>query len=192
MLINNVLDRYLHGMPRGSGSTEQDYAVLYAVTRGMQAEKILEIGTNKGFSAVVLCQAVIDNGKIPTLWTVDNWVVGNPVMAKQLFEETGFDGYVKMITGDSKSILPILFNDIGEVDLIFIDGNHSIEAVSCDRNNCQNYTDCLIFHDTGFGDYVYLKELINEWDILSIPTRYVEGNGHLVGITIAVRKGRKK
>lgn len=189
MEINPVLSKIWR--PKGSGSTEQDYSVMYAVARAIQAIKIVEIGTNRGFSAITFCQAVLDNKQIPKIWTIDNWSTSPEAKtaAQNFIKQAGFESYIEMIEGNSKDVLPGLFEQIGKVDLVFIDGCHEIKAVQSDIRNVEPYTDCLLLHDTGAGKITYLKEIESKWAAISFPTRYVEGDGHLVGITLAVRRG---
>lgn len=197
MLINKTLDKINKWRCLGSG--EQCYAVMYAVTRAFQVKRILEIGTHQGASAITFCQAILDNGDEPELWTVDSWIgfEGNKASynlkskAEEHFKLAGFDKYINMVEGDSKIIVSNLIEKIGNVDLCFIDGDHSFEAVMNDYNNCKNYTNLIIFHDSPFDSVKHLRIVKEEgWNILSFPTRYVEGNRHLVGITLAQKNER--
>ncbi len=175
---------------RHLGSAEQCYWIMYAVARAFQAVKILEIGTHRGFSATAFCQAVLDNKQTPSLTTVDNW--SKSPEAKQaaidLFKETGFDKYIEMVGGDSGIILPEVLAQIGGVDLALIDGDHSTPAIERDIECVKDHAKVMLLHDTQGGGQRYLKALDNEWRVISFPTRYVEGDGHLVGITVAVKK----
>ena len=176
------------------GSTEQCYTVMYTIARVFQIKTILEIGTHQGSSSITFCQAILDNNYIPKIWTVDSWegFEGNEQSknlkskAEQHFKESGFKKYITMIEGDSKKIVPEIFDEIGKVDLCFIDGDHSNEGVLADYNNCKNYSDLLLFHDTPNESTPYLQIIKEEgWNILTFPTRYIEGDGHLVGISLA-------
>jgi len=192
MLINETLEKVNKWRCLGSG--EQCYAIMYAITRAFQVKKILEIGTHQGASAITFCQAILDNKDIPELWTVDSWIgfEGNEASynlkskAEEHFKLAGFNKYINMIEGDSKIIVPDLIKKIGRVDMCFIDGDHTYEAVIEDYNNCKNHTDLILFHDSPSENVRYLREAKEEgWNILSFPTRYVEGDRHLVGITLA-------
>ena len=190
MIINPILaEAWKSG--KGSGSTDQDYFIMYSAARAIQAIRIVEIGTNRGFSASIFCQAVIDNRQIPKIWTIDDWKVNPKALkiANEIFIKTGFRKYVVMVSGKSQEVLPSLLNKIGKVDLIFIDGSHKPEDVICDFNNAKAYTNYILLHDTGEGKAKYLQKIKNEgWITISLPTRYIEGNNHLVGITLA-KKG---
>ena len=192
MIINPILaEAWKSG--KGSGSTDQDYFIMYAVARAIQATRIVEIGTNRGFSATVFCQAVIDNKQTPQIFTIDDWEI-NPQtldMAKDLFAKTGFGKYIEIVIGKSQDVLLNLLNRISKVDLIFIDGSHKSEDVITDFRNAKDYTDYILLHDTGEGKVGYLQKIKEEcWTTISLPTRYIEGNNHLVGITLGIKNGK--
>ena len=192
MTINPILaEAWKSG--KGSGSADQDYFIMYAVARAIQATRIVEIGTNRGFSATTFCQAVIDNKQTPQIWAVDSWEI-NPQtidMAKDLFAKTGFGKYIEIVIGKSQDVLPNLLNRIGKVDLIFIDGSHKSEDVITDFRNAKDYTDYILLHDTRNGKVGYLREIKEDgWTVVSLPTRYIEGNNHLVGITLGIKNGK--
>jgi len=189
MIINPILaEAWKSG--KAMGSTDQDYFIMYAVARAIQATRIVEIGTNRGFSAIIFCQTVIDNKQIPHIWTIDDWKI-NPKtfdIASGLFDKTGFEKYIDIIVGSSQDVLPDLLNRIGRVDLIFIDGSHKPEDVITDFRNAKDYTDYILLHDTGEGRVGYLQEIKEGgWTVISFPTRYVEGDNHLVGISLAIK-----
>ena len=192
MIINPILaEAWKSG--KGSGSTDQDYFVMYAVVRAIQATRIVEIGTNRGFSATTFCQAVIDNKQTPQIWAIDSWEINPQTLdiAKDLFIKTGFGKYIETVIGKSQDVLPNLLNKIGKVDLIFIDGSHKPEDVITDFLNAKDYTDYILLHDTGEGKVGYLQKIKEEgWTTISLPTRYIEGNNHLVGITLGIKNGK--
>lgn len=187
MKINEVFSK----IPTWLGSASQDYDVMYAVTRAFQVKRILEIGTHQGASAIVFCQAILDNKYVPEIWTIDNWSSSKcKPRAEKFIREAGFDKHIKMLDGDSKVVVPNLFKKIGKVDLCFIDGDHTYEGVIADYNNCKNSTSLILFHDThgGRGEIVnkYLSKIKEDgWMLLNFPTMYLEGDGHSVGITLA-------
>ena len=96
-----------------------------------------------------------------------------------------------MIEGDSKVVVPVLFQAIGKVDLCFIDSDHKYESVMTDYSNCKNNTSLILLHDTCWGGEMSKRYLANiEKDgrkLLTFPTRFLEGDGHLTGITLAYK-----
>lgn len=179
------------------GSSTQCYIVMYAIVRSFQVKKIIEIGTHQGASSITFCQAILDNKYNPEIYTIDNWIglPGNAASqnlkskAENYIKNANFDKYITMIEGDSRIVVPELFKKTGDVDLCFIDGDHSYQGVIADYENCKNHTKLLLFHDTGTGEVGYLKTIEREgWKVVPFPTRYIEGNGHLVGITLCIKK----
>jgi hypothetical protein len=84
--------------------------------------------------------------------------------------------------------VPEVFNVIGKVDLVFIDGNHDINYVVADYNNCKHYSDRIIFHDTLQSDTSYFNLVESDgYKIYTFNTRYLEGDGHSVGISLAIK-----
>lgn len=192
MIIHDIVTQAIkNGI--GLGSSEQCYVVMYSIVRAFQIKRIVEIGTYKGYSAIIFCQAVLDNKLIPECYAIDLWnhkgKIFSSVKKEALlnFSKSGFDKYITVIHGDSKIEIPKLFNKINNVDLCFIDGDHKTETVLCDYNNCKNYTKYILFHDTGKGkEYLSLVES-EGWKITIFPTKYIEGDGHLVGISLAIK-----
>ena len=187
MQINKVLSEICSH--RGIGSSDQCYTVLYALVRAFNVKRVVEIGTHQAASTIVICQAIVDNKYIPQVWTIDNWIHCNvEKVARKNIEAAGFKDYVTMVKGSSDDILPKLFPEIGSVDMCFIDGNHKPEAVQRDIDNCVPYARRLILHDTPEMN-PYLQRLRDSgWQVMVFPTRYVEGDGHFVGISLAVKE----
>lgn len=187
MRINSVLDYINQG--RGRGSSNQCYDVMYTVARAFQVQTIVEIGTHQGASAITFCQAIIDNGKTPRIHTVDSWIEEDmKARAAEHFRRAGFDQYITMVQGDSTIEIPLLFGRIGKVDLIFIDGDHSLGAVERDYENCKAFSNLIFFHDTRGIEQPYLTRARNDgWSILNFPTLYIEGNSQSVGIALAYK-----
>lgn len=205
MEINKTITKMLTSS--NAGSSMQDYILLYAIVQAFQVSKIVEIGTNKGISAIAMCQGVLDNQKIPKIWTVDNWIWGkNQKHAESNFKEENFQKYITIKEGDSHKVLPILMREIGRVDLVFIDGDHTFEAVKQDYLDVKDYTDVILFHDTEDGNIKYydwnnrsIKDIVDkDWDVINFPTvHFKPENGkfvysHIVGMCLTRRNTIKE
>jgi predicted O-methyltransferase YrrM len=166
---------------------------MYKLVQFFNVQKILEIGTHQGASSIVFCQSIIDNGRIPDIYTVDNWSqAAYEELAKNNIEKSGFSEYIKMYNGDSLTKVPEVFRKIGNVDLVFIDGNHDPDYILKDFDNCKNNSKLILFHDTRKGDDQYLQYVTEcGFDVYNFETRYLEGDGHLVGIALAINKYMK-
>jgi len=188
--FNDDINHIINQRRRFLGSGNQCYHVMYMITKYFNIKRILEIGTHQGGSTIVFCQAVLDNNIIPEIHTVDNWSQAQyEELAKNNIQQAGFSKYINMYNGDSLIKVPEVFNQIGKVDLIFIDGNHELDYVIKDYNNCKNYSDKILFHDTRHGELEYLRLAEkDDYTIYNFETKYVEGDGHLIGIALAIKE----
>lgn len=89
---------------------------LQMIVKMLKPEKILEIGTFTGYSAVAMGLALPENSK---LITIDN-NEEIETMAKGFFKEAGLDKKITMMIGDAVKIIPGLEM---EFDLVFIDAD---------------------------------------------------------------------
>jgi caffeoyl-CoA O-methyltransferase len=93
------------------------------------AERILEIGTFIGISAMAMASAMPKGGKLITIEKFDHFAR----IARRNFRANGFDGKIVLMEGDAFEVLDRLPK--GEpFDLVFIDGNkeryrHYFEAL---------------------------------------------------------------
>ena len=121
---------------------EMEY--LFAVAR--RAKKgILEIGRYNGGSTFLLSCA---NPSVP-IYSID-LAPQNDALLQQQFQTHGVGQGARLIIGDSTQIR----DDVGEVDLIFIDGDHRYEG--CYRDTATWYPRLserghLLFHDSYLG-----------------------------------------
>jgi predicted O-methyltransferase YrrM len=175
---------------RALGSTNQCYKVMYKVAQYFNVRKMLEIGTHRAASTIIFCQAIMDNRKIPEIHTIDDWSQSKlEDMARNNIEKSGFSKYITMHNGDSLVTVPKVLAEIGSVDLVFIDGNHDPVYVMKDFDNCKMHTKRILFHDTAYGTAPYLKEVENQgFDVYNFETKYLEGDGHITGIALAINK----
>jgi caffeoyl-CoA O-methyltransferase len=101
--------------------------LLMMISRMMQPECILEIGTFTGYSAICMAGGLRPEG---VLHTIDN----NPEvahLADKFFKESGFEHQIVQHQGDALTILPSL---AGPFDLVFIDA---------DKENYVNYYEAV-------------------------------------------------
>jgi predicted O-methyltransferase YrrM len=70
----------------------------------INAQRILELGTSSGYSTLWFANAVLQNGNIPKIITLE----GNPVkvqMAKSNFEKAGVSKFIKIMPGQILAVL---------------------------------------------------------------------------------------
>ncbi len=88
---------------------------LEFISRMMSPDRILEIGTYTGYSAICLARGLKPGGKLITLEINDEF---EPVSSR-FIREAGMDGCITRLTGNALEIIP----GLDEVfDLVFIDG----------------------------------------------------------------------
>ncbi|TSC80426.1 MAG: hypothetical protein G01um101425_80 [Candidatus Peregrinibacteria bacterium Gr01-1014_25] len=108
-------------------------AYLFGLVRHMNAQKVIEIGRYKGGSTVLLAAAMGGKGD---LWSID---VGEKFVRNNAGTQQRYDDEVRsflsknhlaahLIIGDTRT----LELDTGDVDLVFIDGDHSYEGAKID------------------------------------------------------------
>ncbi|PKP53642.1 MAG: methyltransferase [Bacteroidetes bacterium HGW-Bacteroidetes-1] len=87
---------------------------LEFITHMIKPDKILEIGTFTGYSAISLCAGLSKTG---TVTSIENNEELEPLI-RQFFFKSGLMDRIDLIIGDAKEIIPTL-NE--EYDLIFLD-----------------------------------------------------------------------
>ncbi|MCB0667877.1 MAG: class I SAM-dependent methyltransferase [Saprospiraceae bacterium] len=96
---------------------------LYQLCRFSNPKSILELGTSFGLSGIAL-QAAAPQAKVYT-------IEGDPTiadLASTHFQEAGLQRTPETIQGTFAKRLPELLARIGEVDFVFIDGDHTHSA----------------------------------------------------------------
>ncbi len=102
--------------------------VLSMLSKLIQPNCILEIGTYTGYSALCLAEGLQKNGK---LISIDNNEETSS-FAKQVIQKSEFAAQIELLLGDAKSIIPSLSQ---ELDLVFIDA---------DKQNYSLYFDLVL------------------------------------------------
>lgn len=108
-------------------------AYLYGIVKRMRSAKVIEIGRYKGGSTTAIAAALPSDGK---LWSID---IGekeerlHPGIKRSFDDQLRdicrkFDLNVEIIVGNSRTIEV----ETGDVDLVFIDGEHSYEGAKND------------------------------------------------------------
>ena len=106
--LNAVNPRMIAGPVQGK--------FLEMISRMIKPEKILEIGTYTGYSAICLAKGLRQGGKLITIEVNDE--LRNLCM--YYFQKAGVSEKIELINGDAVQILPNLTESF---DLIYIDGD---------------------------------------------------------------------
>ena len=88
---------------------------LEVLIKSCSCEKILEVGTAIGYSAVIMARAAGENGRIVTL-ELDEEMERK---ANGFIQRAGLEGFIKVTRGDARDLLKHI-DDI--FDMVFIDG----------------------------------------------------------------------
>ncbi len=124
---------------------------------------ILEIGTFKGLSAVVMAKARPD----VEITTIDSHIgipnspqlYSNPYIIEANLKKYGVSNRVRSITSSSQD-----FSPKNDYDLLFIDGDHSFEGVSFDYTKFEPFVKkggFIVFHDYTFSDIARFVDTLN-------------------------------
>lgn len=118
--INVLQPRMLSGHLQGR--------TLSLFSKMIQPNRILEIGTYTGYSAICMAEGLKENGKLITIDV--NYELED--MVKNYVEKAGFKDQIEMKVGNAMDIIPKLDKNF---ELVFIDA---------DKSNYSNYYDLLI------------------------------------------------
>lgn len=135
-------------------------ALLYRLARDVRTGPVVEIGRFKGGSTVVFATALPDGIE---LWSYDLHVALRPDMPgaeldaelQGALERFGLAHKVHLVVGDSRTLEP----PSHEIELLFIDGDHSYEGAKADFERWSQFVTVgghVLFHDAvdtgGYGN----------------------------------------
>jgi hypothetical protein len=106
--------------------------LIYSLIRKYKLTSFLEIGFGRGYSALCAAKAMHDNGLPGAVYSVDI-----------KFDQKQFDiikgtmpnewlSRIVCVQGDSKQVLPEVFEKQPQFDFVYIDGDHRADAVKAD------------------------------------------------------------
>jgi caffeoyl-CoA O-methyltransferase len=107
----------LHGIP-GIQVGPHEGALLGWLLRGMEASRVIEIGTLAGFSAIHLARALRPVGRLYTLEISEN----HAAIARDNLRAAGLEDRAEVMLGDALSSLAALAPR-GPFDVIFVDAD---------------------------------------------------------------------
>jgi predicted O-methyltransferase YrrM len=160
--------------------------LLALLVRLARAEKVVEVGTLAGYSAIHMARALPPGGR---LYTIEN-EAAHADIARQSFERAGVADRIELLLGDALAILPGL-ESRGPFDVVFIDADKK----SYDRygawaaanvrpggllvaDNAFLFGGLLDDSDSGAAMRRFHEEAVRAFDTTCVPTP----DGVLVGI----------
>jgi predicted O-methyltransferase YrrM len=133
--------------------------MLYSLVRRLKPRLILELGTGRGYGAFSMAKALVDgdiNGRLITVdrtpvdrrieWphvnSVDENVITNSSLGDFWKKELPDDlnQRIEFRQGDTASVHQLLNDHQGEVDLVFIDSDHTYNGVKLDFLSAHSIT----------------------------------------------------
>jgi predicted O-methyltransferase YrrM len=96
--------------------------VLFKLARHLEPSHILELGTSLGMSTMYLSSANI-GARVTTIEGCPN----TADVAKKNFKKAGLHN-IESKVGDFGLMLPSILNSIGNIGMVYVDGNHSYKA----------------------------------------------------------------
>ena len=105
---------HLHALYPGMISGHEQGRLLAMISRMVKPDRILEIGTFTGYSAICLAEGLSKNGRLHTIEQNDE--IADTAMS--FFEKAGLSERITLYTGDALEIIPVVDPYF---DLVFID-----------------------------------------------------------------------
>lgn len=136
--------------------------VLSMLSHMIQPQRILEIGTYTGYSALCFAEGLAPNGKITTIDVNEEL----EDLVRECIDKAGMTNQVEYLIGDATQLIPML-ND--EFDIVFIDA---------DKKNYCNYYD-LVFDKVRKGGYIiadnvlWSGKVLEDYDSLDRETKVI-------------------
>ena len=136
--------------------------LLSMLSHMMQPERILEIGTYTGYSAICLAEGLTENGKLTTIDINEEL----EDIAREYIQKANLDNKIEYIIGDAMQIVPQLDE---QYDLVFIDADK--------KNYCNYYH--LVFDKVKPGGYIladnvlWSGKVVEDYEALDSETKII-------------------
>jgi len=141
---------------RNSSVTSKKGQFLFRLTKEFHPATILELGTSLGISTMYIALAAPESRIITIEGCLDSANV-----ARENFDKTGIKN-VHIIPGTFEEKLPVAFQELPSLDLVFFDGNHKKEPT------LKYFTECLQHSHPDsvfiFDDINWSKDMKSAWN----------------------------
>ena len=136
--------------------------LLSMLSHMIQPERILEIGTYTGYSAICLAEGLTENGKLTTIDINEEL----EDIAREYIQKANLENKIEYIIGDAMQIVPQLDE---QYDLVFIDADK--------KNYCNYYH--LVFDKVKPGGYIladnvlWSGKVVEDYEALDSETKII-------------------
>ncbi len=171
--LRTLAPRMLSGALQGS--------FLSMISHLLSPQRILEIGTFTGYSAICLAQGLKPDGLLVTI----EYDEENALIANEFLSRPPYNNKVKLIVGDAKQIIPTL-DDV--FDIVFIDADKEAYGMYLDLIMSKTRSGSLVLVDNVLwsGKVVEIKKdkktealdkfnkLVSDskdWEVVILPIR---------------------
>ncbi len=134
-----------------SGKVQGQFLQLFS--HAVQPNRVLEIGTYTGYSAICLAEGLAKNGQLISIDINEEL----SELASEFIEKAGHQSRIRLLHGKAAEIIPSL--DM-ELDLVFIDA---------DKTNYSLYFDLVIDHVKS-GGFILADNVLYHGDVLEHET----------------------
>jgi predicted O-methyltransferase YrrM len=142
--LNEIHPRMLSGHILGS--------FLTLFSKMLSPERILEIGTFTGYSAICLARGLREGGRLTTIEVNDEL----QETSLEFFRRAGLEEQIDLINGDAKDLIPTL---TGNFDLVFLDAH---------KDDYPDYYD-LVIERVPSGGYILADNVLWGGKVLENP-----------------------
>lgn len=152
---NKSNNRSISEIARISSGSQKDLAVLHNLAEWVEAENILELGTNLGLGTLALSAA----NSAKNVMSIE----GDPTLAEIAVKNLEkFESKAEVIAGSFEDNLDLALKKLKTVDLAYLDGNHKkIPTLNYfDRIKEYSHNDSVIVID----DIHWSEEMEEAWD----------------------------
>jgi hypothetical protein len=170
--------------------------LLYSLVKSLELKNVLELGTGRGYAALAMVQAALDNDLDTKIWSVDsrpttenlNWhydagsgATTEPISLEKFWAthiSSNLTDRISVLTGDCADVANLWPNSARPpVDLVFIDAGHTYADVKRDflaaLNACTPNA-MFVFDDYGDRSDYGVKKLVDQYLPLRVDSSEIQ------------------